>query len=528
MGILQGKNNASNSSLRFDPFEGLDDAVTDKNLFADLSVIPDRPLRKTGLSANSDRSEVANQRRGKRLALAALLLAISGFTVARFKPWTYFSSYEIVYAYFEVRALDASGRPIAGAVVKNGGKRVGTTDSFGEWRRYMKVPLGATVPLTIAKKSPNHLLYATKNFAVPPEKPEKSDIELRGSVQLQVVDSNDANARNAVTVTPGEMVRSKAAADKESTSNDTMTLTSVDKSSSEEAVSSSGAPAANAKEKVIGQQDYSKFASTHDSIWFELNGSQMSALNREVLPALRKRAADLGLRVDPNAKWKVRLTSLIEKPDRVEKDGGGLLLVSSFDGEKNGASREFLRAYSPEALQTAKTILFSLAHHVNKNVFVQRMGDRWVAALSKSSPDLWKLTAGQELAGDGANFVLSGETFSTDQLSGFYLTKTENDPCLKSYSGCELRTRSFGELPPMPAWKKMRLKVGSLGKDPVKIFVSGYESQQVGDRLYEYWGQDKARVNVTIVQTGRVVYRGQIVNDKTGPVTLGIANISKR
>jgi hypothetical protein len=91
-----------------------------------------------------------------------------------------------------------------------------------------------------------------------------------------------------------------------------------------------------------------------------------------------------------------------------------------------------------------------------------------------------------------------------------------------------VKTRSFGDVPPVPTWTKLKLKVGALGKEPVKIFVSGYEAMAIGDRVYEYWGQDKGRANVTVVQAGRVIQRGQIANESSSPASLGVANISRR
>jgi hypothetical protein len=72
------------------------------------------------------------------------------------------------------------------------------------------------------------------------------------------------------------------------------------------------------------------------------------------------------------------------------------------------------------------------------------------------------------------------------------------------------------------------LKASALGKEPVKIFVSGYEAKVVGDKVYEYWGQDKSRANVTVVQSGRIIYRGQIVSDSNSNANLALANISRR
>jgi hypothetical protein len=141
---------------------------------------------------------------------------------------------------------------------------------------------------------------------------------------------------------------------------------------------------------------------------------------------------------------------------------------------------------------------------------------------------LWSLTPGQELVGSSGTFVVSGESYTTESATGFYLTKTDRNPCSHNSDICELKTRTYTEVPPVPSWKQMRLKVGTLSKDPVKIFVSGYESRPVGDKIFEYWGQDKARVNVTVIQNARVLYRGQIVNDKSVPVSLPVSNISRR
>jgi hypothetical protein len=458
-------------------------------------------------------------------------MVLAGFLMTRYRPWTYFMSQEIVYAYFEVRALDPSGRPIAGALVKNGGKKVGTTDSFGEWRRYMKVPLGATVPVTIAKKTQDNLLFATKNFAVPPEKPEKSDIELRGSVQLQIVDRNDLSAKSAIMLSGSEPARAPGSAqtsEREISNADLMTTTVGDGTKDRSAGQPTAERLGSSTPPELASASNSEFQSTHESVWFEVNSSQASTLSRDVLPALKKRAAQLGLRLDPNAKWRVRLSSLIEKPERMDKDGGGLIQISSFDGEKNGVSREFLRAYSKDSLQTAKGILFLLAHHVTKNVWVKRVGERWVAMVPGSTADLWKLSAGIEIAGEAGVFALDAEPYVDGHFSGFYLTKTDRDPCVKNIFGCELMTRSFGQVPPVSSWSRHRLKLSSGFKEPLKVFVSGYEAEMVGDKIYEYWGLGQSRANLTVVQAGRVALRSQIVNDRNTVSVVGMANISRR
>lgn len=270
------------------------------------------------------------------------------------------------------------------------------------------------------------------------------------------------------------------------------------------------------------------FRSSHESIWFEIAGTPTPTMQRDILPALMQRARELGLTVDKNAPWKVRLTNLIDKPLKIEKEGGGLILISSSDQNSGGLEREFLRNYQSDSKTTARGILYILANHVNKNIAVQKTGDRWIATLPKSSSELWRLAPGMTLLSAGQVFVLGSDTFASSKDYGFGIRDSKASPCLNNLQTCELRTRSFSEVSPMPHWTRLRLKAMAFGKDPVKIFVSGYEAKLVGDKVYEYWGQDDARANVTVVLSGRVAARTHILSDSKNPPVLGAATMTRR
>ena len=556
MGILQSQKSKSGTSKLIDPFDYLDDSFLEKGLFADFGETPSRgtpqsAAKKPVVNLSASRHALtpvkprqADPRRGlpmePKVALArnsrsvgkymlvAALVGLTGFAVARTKLWSYFGAQELVYAYFEVRALDASGRPIAGAVVKNAGKRVGTTDSFGEWRRYMRVPLGSTIPVTIAKKTSAELLFATKNFAVPLEKPEKSEIELRGSVQLMVADQDNTVAKTAVQVAPNDMMR--VTPKDNNAPKEEPTLSAGNSLLSAELSSAAPAPVVSAHAAVTSVETapVPVFVSSHESVWFEGSGSLSAPLNKEVLPALIARAKEVGLRVNPAAAWKVRLTSLLDKPSKIEKEGGGLIMVTSFDGDNGGGVRDFLRNYQADARVTARGILYILARHVNKNVSVVKRGDKWLATLPASSSDLWRLAPGMSLAGPGKIFSLTSELFTDGKAQGYFLNALSGEPCVTDARGCDLKTRSFAETAPVPAWTRLRLQFQAPGKELMKIFVAGYEAKLVGDRVYEFWGQDKVRANVTVVQGGRVVSRSQIVGDTRNPARLSLTTISRR
>ena len=541
MGILSSKRNSQPSLTDVDPFDVLDESILEKSVFSKPNLSSRIKNKSVSTLPPTTFDQTRRGRSIKTYVFAAALVCLTGFAAARTKVWDLFSRQELVYAYFEVRALDAGGRPIAGAVVKNAGKRVGTTDSFGEWRRYMRVPLGSTVPITLAKKnSATELLFATKNFAVPLERNEKSEIELRGSVQLQITDLKNSVASNAVQTTPNDLARdggldtnfkgaqpSKAFSKDEvatAVSSDVAELKKSEVDSSAQARSTAHLAATN----TTTTENPVTFQSSHESIWIESASPAAHMITRDVVPAMVQRAKELGLKVDPQSPWKVRVTNLVDRPAHVDKDGGGLVLVSSQDGFNGGTGREFLRNYQMDARATARGILFILSRHVNKNVLVKHEGQKWIATLPKNSSDLWKMTPGGTLATSGSVITLSEETVADGANVGFVIRNISNDVCANSMQNCEYKTRSYAEVSPMPNWTRLRMKAPSLGKDAVKIFVSGYEANLVGDKVYEYWGQNRARANVTVILNGRVVQRTQIFSDSGTIPTLAATTIGRR
>ena len=493
---------------------------------------------------DADFSRVAKAQSSRNIlkyCVLALALTTTGFALAKYRPWAAWGSPELVYAYFEVRAVDGAGRPVAGASVKNGGKKVGTTDSFGEWRRYMRVPLGATVPITISKATTGEPLYATKNFAVPPEKPEKSDMELRASVQLQT-GAAGAVAAAAPTVTAKDANLPKNTPNDTLVGSQTAPITQAPPAvepkpePKQEGTAAIQAPhesevttQAQASAPSATESSSATFLSSHETVWFEVaSAAPNSVLQQTILPTLVQRARELGLRVDQRATWRVRLTSMMEPPRVVGADGGGLIEITTTD---QTGTRQFLRNYQSDARMTVKGILYVLSHQVNKNVAVYQKDKRWVAMLPKESSELWRIAGGMSLSGASREWLVGVEPSTDARFRGYFLASSEN-PCGAGKTNCELKTRSFNDSPAVPSWirLKMRLTTNSKEKDSVKVFVSGYEARPSGDNLLEYWGQDHAKANVTVIQSGKVVQRLQIVNDLRQPanVALGTASVSRR
>lgn len=128
--------------------------------------------------------------------------------------WQFWPAPEPVtaFAYWEIRAIGPEGRPVAGAVVKQGETVLGHTDSFGEWRRYMRVRLGTTLPLSVFKKHGAGNLYATKNVAIPAFLPKTGELELKAQIGLQRDGDTLAQQgdRGAPVISPVAQVQTQA------------------------------------------------------------------------------------------------------------------------------------------------------------------------------------------------------------------------------------------------------------------------------------------------------------------------------
>lgn len=540
MGIL-GRSSTSEATVVIDPFEIYDDVLVEaKQLQSnEKSVTVETPASPPGRQAKKTtqtRIQVAPSQTnvrwitfGKRFVrhpgTLGLVLSLCGIFLITVKPWSFFVRPNLVYAYFEVRALDSNGRPIAGASVKNAGKQVGTTDSFGEWRRYMQVPLGGVVPLTLVKKTSQHQLLVTKNFAVPPIKPERSEIELRSSVQLLPAEAqqNGANISSEHShLTRGSNLGSAA-------STDALVALNAKVSDESATLSHGGNEPKSAHDLSDSLAMDEKFSSDRDAIWIDVAGTNSGDLSAKVLPALTKKAKELGLRLERNASWTVQLTNLIDRPLRVARDGGGLIRVRSIIRE-NGKERaiDFLKNYQTDPGTTASLILQSLATTARKPIVFFKVEHRWAAALPRKSPKFWALSPQSVLLVSGQTVRLGEDTFANDGFKGLYIRKGQSIPCPNTGTVCVGTMGDYESTPPVASWQKMKVKIPNVNARPISVFVSGYAAKPSEENIFEFWGANNAKANVTVLHDGRLFLRGSVVGNTNSVAMLGGQSVSRR
>src|SRR5690606_2013287 len=101
-------------------------------------------------------------------AVIGVLVAFTAAFIAYYKASSQSSAPGAsVHAYFELKAIDVDGRPVAGATVSHNDEQVGVTDSYGAWRRFLRVSPGQTFRVHLRKSTPSGVLVAVKNLAIP-------------------------------------------------------------------------------------------------------------------------------------------------------------------------------------------------------------------------------------------------------------------------------------------------------------------------------------------------------------------------
>jgi len=446
---------------------------------------------------------------------AAGVSVLAAFAVAIMTFWNLqhesSGSIDLPYAYFEIKAISPDGRLVAGAVVKQGAEQLGVTDSFGEWRRFMRVKLGSTVALTITKHVAAKHLVAVKNIAVPPALPTTGDLELIGSVQLA---RSGAKGAPAPLHPHAEAVRAASATTARGTRRPYVPAGTEIVSDSQGMVVS---------RDVAAPRDFSRVALVTD-------GAPHGAL-AHVLQMLAQRCRELGVAVDPRSPWRLHVANLpagkyLSGP-HAGKENTLLLIESTYGaaGTRNEQLFSYLRNYQDGAMNTARDILWTATSHLAKPYRVTKQGGIW--HVMPSGARLWALTPGRTLVDkDGHLYKVEADAARPGAL---ILETGASEPCSPG-DECTVMTPGLRGAPPVPGWHKLELKVLGATYGDTAIYVSGYAATRVQDQIYEYWGMPHSGVNVTALRDGKVLFRGR-VQPRRGAlpsVSLPVSTLSRR
>ena len=126
----------------------------------------------------------------RRPSLVAAILVVAGLALAVTSAvfWRLSLAESVVaeepFVYFEIKAIGPDGRAVAGAIVTSAGSEMGTTDSFGEWRRFVRVKLGASLPVQLSKVQAGETIAAMRNLAIPKVMPDAGALSIKGRIEM--------------------------------------------------------------------------------------------------------------------------------------------------------------------------------------------------------------------------------------------------------------------------------------------------------------------------------------------------------
>lgn len=392
------------------------------------------------------------------------------------------------YVLFDLKAIDELGHPVAGAEVKVQGKISGITDSFGEWRRFMRSELGSRVQVEVEKQYEKRKIAVSRELQIPAEAPETGEVELTQTLQMSELAAVSSRVEPKRTERQG-------------------------RGENQDIVNAS----AQAKSESSEQHQVSN---PYDSLWFTLDdggkSNQQGALDRQaqaflrsqIMPALHSRAEVLGLTMDNQAPWQIHLRHINGSANDESK---GIILVTANIPGSDGKI-EFLKNYQADPLVTARSILWGLKMHVARAYKVNFRNGAWLVENSAGAGSLWELSQGMVLMGPKGKAFAVGETEPGQNGRQLRLNVSESHPCEKNgvkKLSCELYSSHLGVLPPSPEWQRLKLHLYGI-VDGMNIYVSGYRAIHEGGKVWSYWGLPGNLANLTVLEQDRVVFRRKL------------------
>jgi len=411
------------------------------------------------------------------------------------------------FVYFELKAIDGDGHPVAGADVWIENNRKGITDSFGEWRRYIRMQAGSSLQVRMKKDHQGQSLETLKNIVVPISSREgKKSLEVSGTITL-------LDPSRPVSYKDGAVAKVKR--DK---------MEDLDRSE----ISKTVDDAANAEfqESLFG---FDRIAvSFIETPMVRTNGlgiNRQNFLRKDVMASVQRYAITNGIAIDSKSPWKLTVKHL--------SSGKGKSLIqvtTSFPRGSETGNESFLKNYMKTADLTADRIFSTLKMHIPRPYLVLHEGSTWFAMQPKSGAVFWKLASGDRLIGKkGKIFRLRAKGNYQDRIA----ISSPLNPCKNNVDTsrrCVLHSSKVSLVSPRVGWRKLKVKFSNAELSNSDLYFSGYKGTQLTKNVWSYWGPTQGGSNVTMLKRGRVFYRARVANSrgKVALVSLPRPNLARR
>lgn len=417
-------------------------------------------------------------------------------------------------ALVEVRALEVNGHPVAAARLSINGKPMGVTDSFGEWRRYMRLAAGEQLLIELSK-SGQEQLRGKKTIRVGSLRNGEKSPEVRVSIEMR------GGAKIAKAPARAAPVRRDAPEDSEFFQDDPEEggFESPPAATSGRDVTERSQEETETEDDTIGDTNdaslgiyfddglsaisvQSKFVRKAPSNLLEKHQGEI--LQRKIMPLLVGDLQKLGLRVEKNAPWQLTL-QYVPKEDQVGYIRAQIDWPNPFGQRESTA---FIAGFSKTFDETVRALSSLLRVHMKKSYWAFKDNGRWYIDEPSDTKAFWRLRPGIELSDtNGLKFPLKLAS-QREGSKRWQLNINGQQPCynVRQRLRCLVTTQSLKDSPPLLGWQKRQMQMqGSLPKN-AELFVAGFQANPLGGGRWEYWGHPGSNHKALVMSQGRVLH----------------------
>ena len=445
------------------------------------------------------------------VAALFLGLVVSGFVGL---GWLQRGQEQFPYVFIEVRTISPRGRAVTGAQVFLDGNLVGVSDSFGEWRRYLRLKPGRELQVEVRKSTRSGDYRAAKVLRIPYHQSSKNEkeSELRINLKLQAASRTSAVQRN----TSDEQSSSSARA-RRKTREPQETVKSRSKSQGLQSI-----PGSYLSENHLQSIDvrFRPFSRQHGSL---METHQAGVLKNKVLPEVIVQATETNLNVSSKANWHLYLTYIPQR-DNVGLIKGELHWVDE-QGRQHQSS--FLTHFAKTIEETASNLLHHAKSHTRKLYGAYQVGQEWYVV--DSSTRFWQLRP-EVILRDPEGHRLRLEPASVGaQTKVWRLSAVDSQAriCRVAESGreCSLRSEDLRDAPPSTGWSVQKMRLNGALPQNAELYLSGYRAYPSRNGVWLFWGLDQDRMRLTIIANDRIYLRQWVTIDRNQPPTIRLPSL---
>lgn len=421
---------------------------------------------------------------------AATLVVLGYFT---FRVTEHSSSSDsLANVYFELKVINEKGHPMPAVKVYKGRKKVGMTDTFGEWKAYKEFSAGKSFSLKFIKRSGKQLYFATKNFVIPKVLPQSKEVEFKGSVVIHQKVKGQKRRQNK----SDWLAKTKASRPKtKGANNSEILVVNLDQES----------------------QGMSQVATSEkrEHIWFHVlhvaNKTpdfthKQGVLRKYLIPALQHMGQDQGLQMNRSSRRKV---SLVHVPSADPQQKG--VIKVAVNASQNQNAFEFITNYTGHAGSTAQNILAALKTHLHRKYRVRRVGSHWV--VKQPIYKFRQLSKFDHLYNSGR--IRASIPADVEAGQNIVLANAKVQLCgNKKIQSCFLSNVVVEHGIPSKAWQESKIKLMGGKVKLAKVYVAGVQAHYLGKNTWRYRVKQGGRANLTIIKNGVVIYRKPLNSSK--------------